>query len=277
MDSAYLNKIQQLVELQKVDDEIFEVMDIIRNTPEEVTALEKKFAEIETRRSQILDKLEHLEEQKKRLAIEMEDESARLKKSRNKLMQVANPREYQAMLREMDNMEKASRNREEEKLAILETVQLNTNDLNEIDKEFYALKEELENKRNSLAGTLKEANERLAVLQKKREEAATQIPEKVYQRYEFIRKRLEHPVIVDVEDGICSGCNIAVPPQVFIDLQSSEQIQNCPNCQRIIFWSEHFQMPNRKRRPKISMEADEPEENETPDENHEREAENSEA
>ena len=59
-------------------------------------------------------------------------------------------------------------------------------------------------------------------------------------RYEFIRRRLEHPVIVAVKEGICSGCHIAVPPQSFIELQRGQQILSCPNCQRLIFWCEHF-------------------------------------
>lgn len=251
IDEAYLNKIQQLVELQKIDDEIFEVHQLEETAPAYVADLEKKFADVESRRALILDKLEHLQDQKKKLAIEIDDDVTRIKKSRNKLMQVGNSREYQAMMREMDSMEKVNRTREEEKLAILEALQMRNDELNEIDTEYDALKKELEEKRGALEDTMKEAAEQLVALQRKREHASSFIPEKVFQRYEFIRKRLEHPVIVDVEEGICSGCNIAVPPQIYIDLQSSEQILNCPNCQRIIFWSEHFQLPNRKpRRPK---------------------------
>lgn len=63
-------------------------------------------------------------------------------------------------------------------------------------------------------------------------------------RYEFIRERLEHPVIVGVRDGICTGCNIAIPPQSFIELQGGKQILSCPNCQRLIFWEEHFDDPS---------------------------------
>ncbi|MDL2207490.1 C4-type zinc ribbon domain-containing protein, partial [Desulfovibrio sp. OttesenSCG-928-M16] len=54
------------------------------------------------------------------------------------------------------------------------------------------------------------------------------------------RERLRHPVIVPVADGVCSGCNIAIPPQNFIELQRASQILSCPNCQRLMFWSEHF-------------------------------------
>ena len=65
----------------------------------------------------------------------------------------------------------------------------------------------------------------------------------MFVRYEFIRKRLEHPVIVAVKEGICTGCHIAVPPQSYIELQRGQQILSCPNCQRLIFWNEHFDFP----------------------------------
>lgn len=257
MSDAYLKQIQQLVELQKVDDEIFEVQQREDWAPRYLQELEEKFAAVEARRNRVLDKLDHLKEQQKRVSLEMDDENARLKKSRNKLMQVANSREYQAIQREMDSMEKISRNREEEKIALLEELQMSTQAQEEVDREYEALRQELEEKRASLAETLKEANEQLAVLDKKRIAASKYIPIPVFQRYEFIRNRLEHPVIVEVDEGICSGCHIAIPPQTFIDLQASQQILNCPNCQRLIYWSHHFANP--EQAPKKSQGAvDEP-------------------
>ena len=84
------------------------------------------------------------------------------------------------------------------------------------------------------------AHRKLAELEEKRQHAAGVIPQPVFVRYEFIRKRLEHPVIVAVKEGICTGCHIAVPPQSYIELQRGQQILSCPNCQRLIFWNEHF-------------------------------------
>ena len=50
----------------------------------------------------MLEKLAHLKEQEKRITGELDDDSSRIKKSKNKMMQVSNSREYQAMAREMD-------------------------------------------------------------------------------------------------------------------------------------------------------------------------------
>ncbi|MDE5879324.1 MAG: hypothetical protein K2G99_04800 [Desulfovibrio sp.] len=255
-DAVYLDQIQQLVELQKVDDEIFAVRQELEAAPRELEDLERRFSAVEARRARILDKLSHLQEQKKRLSLEIDDDSARIKKSKNKLMQVENTREYHAMMREMDSMEKINRTREEEKLTLLEELQLQESALAECDEEHGAVKAELDAARDGLDARLAQARAQLETLSSKRETVGKAIPKPVFMRYEFIRKRLEHPVIVAVREGVCSGCNIAVPPQAFIDLQRGQQIQSCPNCQRLIFWCEHFEEP----KPQAPAEAEAPQE-----------------
>ena len=55
----------------------------------------------------------------------------------NKLMQVENTREYHAMMREMDSMEKINRSREEEKMTLMEEVQRQNEALAELDPVSY--------------------------------------------------------------------------------------------------------------------------------------------
>ncbi|MBO4368480.1 MAG: hypothetical protein J5803_00020, partial [Desulfovibrio sp.] len=241
MSVIYLAEIKQLIELQKVDDDRFATRQVLKNAPEEIAQLSKKFDAIEKRRNHILDKLAHLNEQSKRLASELSDDSAKIKKSKTKLMQAENTREYQAMIREVDNMEKSSTTREEEKNALEDELKNQNVLLAEIDKDYTALKSELEVKQNGLDEKIKETEAVLVKLDEKRASTSQAISEPVFQRYEFIRKRLDHPVIVAVKDGICSGCHMAVPPQVFIELQRGQQIMSCPNCQRLIFWDRHFE------------------------------------
>ena len=241
--SVYLEQIKQLVELQKVDDVIYAIKKELQQAPQELEALETRFTEIDANRNKIIEKLEHLQEQEKRLAGEIDDESARLKKSKSKLMQVENTREYHAMMREMDSMEKMNRSREEEKFALAEELQLQNDKLAEVDLTYTGVKAELEVKRDGLQAKMDAAAAKLETLESQRMDASSQVPQPVFQRYEFIRSRLEHPVIVPVKEGICSGCNISIPPQSFIELQRGQQILSCPNCQRLIYWCEHFSAP----------------------------------
>lgn len=258
MSENYLNQIKQLVELQKIDDEIYEIKQTEEQAPLNLRDLENRFKEVVSKREGIQDKLDHLTEQQKRLLVEMEEDSARLKKSRNKLMQVNNDRDYQLMQREVENMEKTIRTRDEEKMAIQEELNIQNANYGENDKQYTSIKSELETLQTNLQNTLDSCRAQLVELNQKRELAAQFIPKEIFQRYEFIRKRLEHPVIVEVDEGICSGCNIAIPPQKYIDLQAGQHIQDCPNCQRLIFWSQHFGLPSKRRKiNQVAMEDNE--------------------
>ena len=232
----YLRQIEQLVALQQVDHEIFHIKKELARAPQEIEELESEFTGLEERRDRVLEKLDHLKEQEKRLTLEIDDDVARIKKSKSKMLMVENSREYQAMTREMDNMERSNRTREEEKTVLMEELQRQNTIFEEINEAHTQAKGTLEEKRTSLQARLDEYNAELDKLTERRSAAKKDIPVPVLSRYEFIRERLENPVIVPVEERICSGCNIAIPPQAYIELQKCKQILSCPNCQRLIYW-----------------------------------------
>lgn len=238
--SLYLKQIELLISLQKVDDEIHEIRRELDSAPQELESLKGRFADVEQRLSHQRDKMAHLKDQEKRLGSEIEDDSARLKKSKGKLMAAGNAKEYHAMVREMDSLERVNRNREEEKAALNEELERQTSLLAEVEAEHLALEKELKVCEESLQTRLAAAQTTLDDLMLRRNAASSQVPVPVFSRYEFIRERLRHPVIVPVSEGVCSGCNIAIPPQNFIELQKASQILSCPNCQRLMFWSAHF-------------------------------------
>ena len=238
--SLYKKQIEQLVALQQVDHEIFDIKGEIRKLPEEVTEMEKKFSAIEAERVKIVDKMEYLTSQEKRVNVDMEEDARQIEDSKNKMMQVENTREYHAMIREVDNMERANRTREEEKMILMEEIQRQQDLFADVDGRYNEIKQEYDVKNESLQEKLDELNSKLGSLMGHRSASAQEVPPPVLARYEFIRERLENPVIVPVISSVCTGCNIAIPPQTFIELQKIQQILSCPNCQRLIYWKEHF-------------------------------------
>lgn len=238
--SLYLKQIEQLICLQKVDDEIHHIKNELEGAPQELENLRMRYAEVSDQLSYQQDKMSHLRDQEKRLGLEIEDDTARIKKSKSKLMSVGNAKEYHAMVREMDSLERVNRNREEEKNALIEELVRQKSLLAEVEAQHLALENELAACEQSLHARVSKAEASLKELEASRQEASKHVPAPVFARYEFIRERLKHPVIVPVTAGVCSGCNIAIPPQNFIELQKAAQILSCPNCQRLMFWSEHF-------------------------------------
>ena len=235
----YQKQIEQLVVLQAVDEEIMVLESEMRDAPLELSGLETKVAQLRERETQVQERLDILKAQQKRLEGEIEEDGNKIKKSKNKLMAVANSKEYHAMMREMDSMEKLNRLREEERVAVMEEFERQNTAMQEITNDVNGLMEGFDAKKATLDERVGKAQSRLDALAKRRAKAGKAIPAPILGRYEFIRSRIEHPVIVSVTDGVCGGCHIKIPPQAYNELQKGKQILGCPNCQRIIYWIEH--------------------------------------
>ncbi len=235
----YQKQIEQLVVLQTVDDEIMVLEAEVREAPLELTSLESRLAQLRERQGQIQERIDILKGQQKRLEGEIEDDGHKIKKSKNKLMAVGNSKEYHAMMREMDSMEKLNRLREEERMAVMEEFTRQDAAMQELAAEMATLMEGYDAKKATLDERVSKAQTRLDSLAKRRAKAGKVVPPPILGRYEFIRSRIEHPVIVSVSEGICGGCHIKIPPQAYNELQKGKQILGCPHCQRIVYWVEH--------------------------------------
>ena len=241
--SLYLKQIEQLVELQKVDDHIHAVRKDLTNAPKEIEDMRAAFQKLEEERTRIADHLHQIREQEKRLNFDIADDEIKIKRSQTKYMQAHNAKEYNAGMREMDSLEKVNRDRRGERVVMAEELARQISAFEEVDARYTKLQEELAAKEENLPARMETARDQLKDLDERRRESSKDIPFPVLSRYEFIRERLPYPVIVPVSSGVCSGCNIAIPPQGFIELQKGKQILSCPNCQRLIFWNEHFTAP----------------------------------
>ncbi|HDQ39802.1 MAG TPA: hypothetical protein ENN39_02060 [Desulfonatronum sp.] len=238
--SLYLKQIEQLAALQKIDDEIMQLNAFLQNAPVELGLMQERSLELQDNIKELEQKIVQVAAQRDQLESDIEDANLKIKKSKNKLMMVSNSKEHQAMIREIDNLEKMNRNREEEKVSVMEEMTRQEEILNEIKKELADLQQEVSQKKKQINQRLQSSKERLKILQDLRGKAEEVIPKPILSRYHFIRSRLSQPVVVAVEQGICKGCNISIPPQTFNVLQKGEQILSCPNCHRIIYWAGHF-------------------------------------
>ncbi|CAD7771580.1 C4-type zinc ribbon domain protein [Candidatus Methanoperedenaceae archaeon GB37] len=52
----------------------------------------------------------------------------------------------------------------------------------------------------------------------------------------FIRKRRNGRAVVSVNDAVCEGCHMHIPPQNYNELLKCDKLMTCPSCQRIIYW-----------------------------------------
>ncbi|WP_028574304.1 zinc ribbon domain-containing protein [Desulfonatronovibrio hydrogenovorans] len=238
--SKYIDQIKKLVELQQVDSEMIQLKTRLIEAPKHLEELQSTLEALEDQKSQVQERLDLLNQQKSKLEHDIGEDSNKVKKSKNKLMMVNNTKEYHAMMREMDNLEKLNRFREEEMTNLIEDINIHQDKKEDLTTRIESLREELTISQSTLDSEMDKINKRINELEKSRKKACANVPVPILSRYNFIKDRLNNPVIVSVKRGVCTGCYISIPPQSFIEIQKGEQILSCPNCQRLIFWEEHF-------------------------------------
>jgi len=57
--------------------------------------------------------------------------------------------------------------------------------------------------------------------------------------YREYMKKLESGqglAVVEVKDSVCMGCNMNIPPQLYVEVRKGEEIFTCPQCRRFLFF-----------------------------------------
>lgn len=230
-------QINSLRELQEVDLEIDRIDSAItigdEGLREQRTAIEKLQASITEYREKLALGVE------RRLALEAEIQEAQalVKDRQNKMMKVQTNREYQSLLKEIEDAKNANRLREEELVRLLEQDEY----LRKKDEEQSALLigEETalaEQTATREAETIKLAGKRQK-LTKDRESKAKKIKADLLRKYELIRAKRDGLAMAGVNRGVCYGCYMNVPPQLYNELLREDKMHICPTCNRLLYHS----------------------------------------
>jgi hypothetical protein len=125
---------------------------------------------------------------------------------------------------------------EEEILQILEEIDEVKKDLSKREKEVTTTLEKIEREKKKIQekmdqddGLWKEQKERREVLSKKLES-------NLFKLYNTLKEKRQGVGVVNVRDETCQGCFVNIPPQMFIEVQKTNSIIRCPNCNRILYW-----------------------------------------
>lgn len=227
--------IAQLVALQAIDLEIDQIDNEIKKEQEELDSRISKLADKETFIGELQEKVTLLEKDRRTLEDEMTDKIAHVKERQSKMMQVQTGREQTALLKEIEDAKKSAKENEERIVAIMEEVETLSAQMEEeknlLKGEKELLTEETEKVRVSIENINKGKKEKDSV----REEQSKDIKPGLLKKYNTLRARRNGLAVVNVIQGVCQGCFMAIPPQKFNMLLKGDQLFDCPTCQRIMY------------------------------------------
>ncbi len=229
-----------LIRLQEIDLKILTIEKRKAELPDSLKKAEADLAKKKAMLEELTKKLEELSLKKKLEEDELEEDYQRLRKSQSRLMQIKGAREYQALLREIDEIKKANKQREENILKMMEELEELQKQEEELKKELEELEKRVEEERKNFEEFCKRLDEEKEGYLRERESLAGSIPQALLRRYEFIRERRGGLAVVGVENGTCEGCHMNIPPQLFNELQRDDRYFECPLCKRLIYYKKIY-------------------------------------
>jgi len=161
--------------------------------------------------------------------------SQQVEHSRDKLARSRTEREANAAQRELEELRKLVRDREEEINKLNAEADTARQQIETTEVEHKKLTEDLAARHGQINSKLSEVEGMVQRKQVDREAAVKALPPQLYRRYDLIRQK-RGTAISQTNDGTCNSCHMALPPQLFHRLRREPILEQCPSCNRIIYF-----------------------------------------
>jgi predicted nucleic acid-binding Zn-ribbon protein len=225
--------------LQRMDRQLAQLEAEIRALPKKIAELEKQLEAHERRLEADQASLEANQTEQRRLSRETSDHREKIGKLKKQLMQATTQEQLTAFQHEIDFCEQQIAANEEKAFRLLEEGEAQAETVKEAARALAAEKELVE-KRKQEAQALSEEDRKKGVrLYRERQQLGKEVPPKLLEHYEKIRKRHKDGVVVaECTDGSCSSCMMTVRPALLQMIRSNpETLYCCESCLRMLYYN----------------------------------------
>jgi len=230
-------QLKQLIELQRLESE-YQILEREKNAiPKKLRELERDYEQFT---GQLTVKKQIYEEGSKEKVVfeqEIRELENQLSRRKRRLLEIKNNREYQACLREIDSIKREIKEKEDQLLELMTSLEALEGEIASGDKELEDRKKLYEEKKKELLGKSADLEKKIKRFESKRKKISQKIDPNLLKKFNFIKDKRNGIAVAPVDNGVCQVCHMNIPPQTFIELQKNERMHNCPNCQRFIYWS----------------------------------------
>ena len=229
-------QIQLLEALATVDAEIKKLDHKISEEETALEALKKELVYLDGKLATDRTSVEEMHKTMGELGVEVRQMGSQIDRSREKLGRARNERESVAAEREMDEIRKLLRDREDEVQKLGGLADVAKKSVSDVDAQRGKVWNELSSTESDTGKRIAEVTAEREQKIAERSELQKKVQPQTLRRYEVVRKK-KGSGLAPTTDGTCQACHIGIPPQVFQRIQRREALEECPNCHRILYWA----------------------------------------
>jgi predicted nucleic acid-binding Zn-ribbon protein len=229
-------QIRALEKLAQIDAELKDLQDQLAQERSTLDGLRSGIARLDEKLSADRGALAAMDRTRGELIQDVRNMNQQLEHSREKLSRSRNERESNAAQRELEELRKLVRDREEEIGKLTADADALRQQVERTEGEHKKLADELSARHGDISAKLGEVDGLASGKKVERDAAAKLLPAQLYRRYEMIRSK-RGTAIAKTTDGTCRACHMALPPQLFHRLRREPILEQCPSCHRIIYFA----------------------------------------
>jgi predicted nucleic acid-binding Zn-ribbon protein len=150
--------------------------------------------------------------------------------------------EYKELLKVKAQYEKEIIDTEDKILKLMEEIEELEEEKEKLEQLLQNEVKEIDEKIKEKERELQETKENIKKIDQEKEEFKKNVDNNLLRRYEMIKKRVKNGIVIAaVDDNICSGCFMMIPPKLLNDLiknKDKDKLYQCPNCGRFLYYKE---------------------------------------
>jgi uncharacterized protein len=229
------DQILALERLAQIDAQLKELEEQLALERSTLDGLRSGIARLDERLAVDRGALAAMDKTRGELIQDVRNMNQQLDHSRDKLGRSRTEREANAAQRELEELRKLVRDREEEIGKLTADADAARQQIEATEVEHKKLSTALAARHGDISSKLSEVD---AMAQRKRVErdaAVKTLPPQLYRRYDMIRLK-RGTAIAQTSDGTCKACHMSLPPQLFHRLRREPILEQCPSCHRLIYF-----------------------------------------
>ena len=236
MPTVISEQIKILIELQKIDSEIYHLKKELKAHPALTQKIESDYEKKKVHLKVAEDELKSTQLRQKQKEGDLASKEEKIKKLQSQLYQLKTNKEYSSMDLEIKGLKADASVLEEEILNLLDVVDQAKSKCGK-EKELLAVEEKKSKETlDKLSQRASEIQAEISIREEKRKAYTPNVEKKLISQYERILKGREGLALVPVRNNSCGGCHIELPPQIVNEIQLQEKMIICESCARILYW-----------------------------------------
>jgi hypothetical protein len=228
-------QIRALERLAQIDAELKGLQEQLAQERSTLDGLRSGIAKLDEKLAANRSAIATMERTRGELVQDVRNMTQQLEHSREKLLRSRTERESNAAQRELEELRKLVRDREDEIGKLATESESQRQQLEATEADHGKLVAELSAREGDINLKVGEVSTKEQEKQAERAAALKTLPAQLYRRYDMIRQK-RGTAISQTSDGTCNACHMALPPQVFHRLRREPLLEQCPSCNRIIYF-----------------------------------------